>query len=73
MQKPVAVLQPEPEAQSFAEFWQGNAHFENCTLHFAVPQFASLVHGSASGPGVAIAPPPAAGAIGAAVGAGCAG
>lgn len=29
MQKPVAVLQPEPDAQSFAEFWQGNAHFEN--------------------------------------------
>jgi hypothetical protein len=72
MQKPVAVLQPEPAAQSFAEFWQGNAHFENCTLHLAVPQFASLVHGSASGPGVAIAPP-AAGATGGAVGPGCAG
>jgi len=49
------VLHEAPAAQSTA-LAQGNAHFWNCTLQRAKPHEASLVQGSANGPGVAMAP-----------------
>jgi hypothetical protein len=53
--KPVSGLHEAPAAQSTGPA-QGNAHFWNCTLQRASPHDASLVHGNANGPGVAIAP-----------------
>jgi hypothetical protein len=41
------------DAQS-AAVWQGNAHLLNCVLHRCRPQVASLWHGRARRPGVAI-------------------
>jgi hypothetical protein len=54
-QSPVIVLQAAPAAQSTA-LAHGKAHFWNWTLQRASPHDASLVQGSANGPGVAIVP-----------------
>lgn len=67
----MSVLHCAPAAQSTGPA-QGNAHFWNCTLQRASPHDASLVHGNANGPGVAIAPAGAAAAGAAATGAGVA-
>ncbi len=64
------MLQLAPAAQSTGPA-QGKAHFWNWTLQRASPHDASLVHGNAKAPGVAIVPagaaPAGAGATGAGV------
>jgi hypothetical protein len=57
-------------AMQSLSFWQGNTHLPNCVLQWAVAHWASLVQGSASGPGVESVPPAAGAAPGTAAGAG---
>jgi hypothetical protein len=61
-----------PGLQS-ASVWHGAAHFPNAVLQRCVTQFASLVHGRASGPGVESCPGAAGAGAAVVVGAGATG
>jgi hypothetical protein len=55
MPMPAEFMQPAPVMQSVFDA-HGNAHFPYCRLQRCVPQCASSVHGSASGPGMLSTP-----------------
>jgi len=54
-------------AMQSLSFWHGNTHLPNCVLQRAVAHCASLVHGSANGPGGESAAPAAGAGVAAGV------